>query len=154
MIGDILTNLLWVTTESYINDKSSIKSKTEIFRELLIQEVSYNLEILNLLSQKKQSLTENQKSQLLAAMDFEKFESFSQTGIPFKSIIEGKWDKKSFRKYSKLVENIDTKAQLVTRSYHRLKLFRLKEQLDIKSSQLTLNYVTFLFVETKKALKD
>jgi len=154
MIGDILTNLLWATTESYIKDKSSINSKTEIFRELLIQEVSYNLEILNLLSQKKQRLTENQKSQLLAAMDFEKFESFSQTGIPFKSIIEGKWDKKSFRKYSKLVENIDTKAQLVTRSYHRLKLFRLKEQLDIKSSQLTLNYVTFLFLETKKALKD
>lgn len=87
-------------------------------------------------------------------MDFEKFASFSQTGIPFKSIIEGKWDKKSFRKYSKLVENIDTKAELVTRSYHRLKLFRLKEQLDIKSSQFTLNYVTFLLLETKKALKD
>ena len=134
MIGDTLAKLLWATREFYIKDKSSIKSKSEIFRELLIQEVSFNLEVLSLLGKKKKKLTEDQINQLLASMDFEKFESFSKTGVPFKSIIEGKWDKKSFGKYSKLVENIDTKAELVKRSYHRLKLFRLKEQLDIKSS--------------------
>ena len=153
MIGETLGKLLWSTTESYLKDKSSIKSKSEIFRELLYQEVCFNLEVLNLIKQKKDKLTNTQLKQLLDALDFEKFESFSLTGIPFRSIIDGKWNKKKFKKYSKLVENLEYNSELVTRSYHRLKLFKLKEQLGIKSSQLTLNYVIFLFLETKKALK-
>ena len=154
MIGETLTKLLWSTTESYLKDKSSIKSKSEIFRELLIQEVSFNLEILDLLKQKRNVLSDEQLRHLLECLEFEKFESFSETGIPFKLIVEGNWNKESVKKYSKLVENLESKADLVTRSYHRLKLFRLKEQLNIPSNQLTLNYVTFLFVETKKALRD
>ena len=154
MIGETLTKLLWETTLSYLADKSSIKSKSEIIKELLSQEVSFNLEILDLIRQKKHKLTDEQLRQLLASLNFEKFESVSQTGIPFKSIIEGEWDKKKHRKYSHLVLKIETKAELVTRAYHRLKLFVLKEQLEIQSSQLTLNYVTFLFRETKIALKE
>ena len=91
MIGEILAKLLWSTTESYLKDKSSIKNKSEIFRELLYQEVSFNLEVLSLIKQKKDKLTADQLGQLLVSLDFEKFESFSQTGIPVKSIIEGKW---------------------------------------------------------------
>ena len=154
MIGEtLLAKLLWSSAESYLKDSSSIKSKSEIFRELLYQEVCFNLEVLDLIKQKKDELTDDQLGQLLQSLDFEKFESFSQTGIPFKLIIDGKWNKTNFKKFDKRVKNLKYKSELVTRSYHRLKLFKLKEQLGIQSSQLTLNYVIFLFLETKKALK-
>ena len=56
MIGETLTKLLWETTQSYLADKSSIKSKSEIIKELLSQEVSFNLEILDLIRQKRINL--------------------------------------------------------------------------------------------------
>ena len=56
MIGETLTKLLWGTTKSYLADKSSIKSKSEIIKELLSQEVSFNLEILDLIRQKRINL--------------------------------------------------------------------------------------------------
>ena len=150
MITTILELGSTLLKEAYANHKNR-KQAQEFLSELLLEEVRWNLELV----QEASKLDDLEKIvELMSHFKFNVFDSISNAGIPFAKIFPNDWNNDTPEKYSNYTKNVHTEAQLILRTYHRLRIHNLRLEVNIETMSNSENYLEYLLRKSKKILSS
>ena len=135
--------------EAYANNKKK-KQAQELLSELLLEEVRWNLELVHMAT----NLEKEKVVELMTHLKFSVFDSISSAGIPLAKIFPSDWDNGTPEKFSNYTKNVKTEAQLILRTYHRLRIHHLRLEVKIETMPNSENYLEYLLLESKKVLSE
>ena len=149
MINTILQLGSELLKEAYANNKNK-KQAQELLSELLLEEVRWNLELVHMAT----NLEKEKVVELMTHLKFSVFDSISSAGIPLAKIFPSDWDNGTPEKFSNYTKNVKTEAQLILRTYHRLRIHHLRLEVKIETMPNSENYLEYLLLESKKVLSE
>lgn len=150
MINTILELGSELLKEAYANHKNK-KQAQELLSELLLEEVRWNLELVRMAAK----LEEIEKVvKLMSHLKFNVFDSISNAGIPFAKIFPNDWNNDTPEKYFNYTKNVNTEAQLILRTYHRLRIHNLRLEVNIETMSNSENYLEYLLLKSKSILSS
>jgi hypothetical protein len=136
------------------------KKKKMLFqqsKELLCQELKWNLELLNeieYLQKQNTRITDEQIITLIKAFEFEVYIFIQSMGVPLNQIFIGDFIRStSTTGYNNYFENIRTNSELIQKIYMRLKVNRIRLTLKSERNERSSNYLKYLLIEGIKTLK-
>ena len=148
MITTILELGSALLKEAYANHKNR-KQAQEFLSELLLEEVRWNLELVQMAT----NLEEMEKVvELMSHLKFSVFDSISSAGIPLAKIFPNDWNNDTPEKFSNYTKNVNTEAQLILRTYHRLRIHNLRLEVNIETMSNSENYLEYLLLKSKRVL--
>ena len=148
MINTILELGSVLLKEAYANHKNK-KQAQELLSELLLEEVRWNLELVQMAT----NLEEMEKVvELMSHLKFSVFDSISSAGIPLAKIFPNDWNNDTPEKFSNYTKNVKTEAQLILRTYHRLRIHYLRLEVKIETVSNSENYLEYLLLKSKRVL--
>jgi hypothetical protein len=147
------TQLITYFIDSYKDSKKRSDLIDQI-KELLLQELKWNLDLLDEIS----SLSKNGKQDVAIKL-IEKFEVdvlnvLKQTGIPLSKIVPGLYQPHPTSKYQHLLKGYTTKSKLIYRTYHRLKVNILRIEIQNERGERSRNYLYQLLKESIRVIEE
>jgi len=79
--------------------------------------------------------------ELMSHLKFYDFDSISDAGIPFTKIFPNDSSYDTLEKYNNYTKNVNTEAQLILRTYHRLGIHNLRLEVKIETITNSENYI-------------
>lgn len=126
----------------------------ESMAERINREIRFNYELLGV--RKKKVLTDSTKIKtIIDSTTTSAFDAINDTGIPMtlisdKKITENDWQsmhnkyKVHNKSYSRWTKNITSTSMLLERIYHRLKIVKILNSLDIVKNEASIAYLSYL----------
>jgi hypothetical protein len=147
------TQLIEYFIESYKDSKKQ-KDLIEQIKELLVQELRWNLELLNEI--KSLQKTENQELvfKLIDKIEIDVFNLLRESGIPLGRIVEGTYTPNMQATYQYRLSLLGTKTRLIYRVYHRLKVNKLRVEIQNERGERSLKYLFELLRESIRILEE
>lgn len=150
MINTVLELGSQLLKELYADHKNKKKAQ-EVLSELLLEEIRWNLELVQMTN----DIEENEKVlELMSHLRFHVFDSISNAGIPFAKIFPSDWNNNTPEKFANYTKNVNTEAQLILRTYHRLRIHNLRLEVKIDTKSNSGNYLEYLLLTSKRILSQ
>lgn len=124
------------------SSRKEIKNLRVLARERLARELYLNLEILQEIQRSKGDKADKVATVLAPILTTEAFDRLVDTGLPLSILFEDRlpeniWEAVKLNKQEqKYVGNLTTSILLLERTYHRIKIYKLKVSVGIERSKL------------------
>lgn len=168
MLGTIITAFKEIT-QCYEEFQKN-KTLKEAVREQLIAELHFNCEVLDEVIRSNSSKDESKRMNMpliTGVLETVVFDSLQSSCIPIRFLFEGErskvpiakkyWEdaknKEGFKNFNKWSENLTTHSELVTRIYHRIKIVRALNNVNISKNISSIRYLRWLMVYHKQYSK-
>lgn len=147
------TQLVEYFIESYKDSKKQ-KDLIEQIKELLVQELRWNLELLNEIKSLKNIKNQELVLTLIDKFELDVFNLLRESGIPLSRIVEGIYIPNMQVTYQHQLGLLGTKTRLIYRVYHRLKVNKLRIEVQNERGERSLKYLFELLRESIRILEE
>jgi hypothetical protein len=135
------------------NDFDKARKLEDLIREMLLREISSNLDLLrevqSLSNRKKDRLDEQERIKLLQYLKFDFFEFSKMSGIPLSEVIKDNFNIDSMLKYKSRLKNIKSNAELVEKTYSKMRMQYIFALENISKRSDSIDYTIHLALLTK-----
>ena len=142
--------------KDWVKDVKTESRLRQLLKEMLLVELQWNKAVLDEYIKTKKNLNGTELADKIAEqLSFRNMEKILEVGFPLSVLFEGDYKPKPYKKrtYSNYTKDIKTDVELINRTYHRLRFFQLRSQLQINTKQNSSNYLEFLCYQAILALK-
>lgn len=140
----------------FIDNFRDLKKQSEVIeqiREMLSQEMMWNHELLKEISYLRKKHRQEDLEKVIDKFELDVFNILKETGIPLSKIISGDYQPDVTLKYQHLLKKHSTKTRLILNTYHRLKVFKLRIEIQNERDTRSSNYLNELLRESIRLLE-
>jgi hypothetical protein len=121
---------------------------------MLSQEMRWNQELLKEISYLRKNERKEVVEKVIDKFELDVFDILKETGIPLSKIISGDYQPDETLRYQHLLNKLGTKTRLIIKTYHRLKVHKLRIEIQNERDTKSSNYLNELLRESIRLLED
>lgn len=143
-------------TKGKWEDSEKVRVLRIVASEALLREMKLNLDLFEeMASVKSGEISLRVRNALVEGMSTSQFEELTKSGFPLKKLLDsplmdGCWDSLDARD-KKCVADLKVVADLIERTYHRLKIFKIRT--SVGSDRTRRKYLKYLMLATIRNLE-